>query len=170
MDRRLRAVLLVAGVVALAVLILGRSRTPAPEPEPASPAPPDEPSLVRITPEAAPPLAPTVDPPVPFVQGAGPHPIESGRTLGIERRDLPDGTPLLLDLQVPAEVIPEEPALRVIATDGRVLETVGQSGDREGSVRLPLDPAWLSPGRYVIELRTLEREHFPLRRFAIEVR
>jgi len=168
MDRRVRALLLVAGAIALAVMILGRSRSPAPEPQP--PALPETPPVVGITPEAEPPLPPTLDPPVPFVRGAGPHPIESGRTVGIAAGDLPSDTPLLLDLRLPAELIPPEPALRVIAADGRVLETVVQRGERADELRLPLDPAWLLPGRYVIEVRTLERSHFPLRRFALEVR
>jgi hypothetical protein len=168
MDRRVRILLGLAAAIALAALVLGRSRPTGP-PTPEAPERPEQPPVVQITPEAPPP-PPAPDLPVPFVRGAGPHPIESGRTLGIETGDLPDGTPLLLDLRLPAEVIPEEPALRVIAADGRVLETVGRSGESEGSVRLPLDPAWLLPGRYVIELPTSERTHFPLRRFALEVR
>ena len=33
-----------------------------------------------------------------------------------------------------------------------------------------LDPEWLQPGRYLIEIRTAEKIHFPLRRYVLEVR
>lgn len=166
MDRRVRLLLLVTGAIALAVLLLGRSRGPQPASEPP---PPEPPPVVHIDPEPGPPKPPTVDPPVPFVTGAGPHPIEKGRTLGIEAADLPQ-TPLLLDLRIPADVIPPEPLVKVTAPDGRVLETLGSATDPADGLRLAIDPAWLTPGRYVIEVRTLDRSHLPLRRFALLVR
>jgi hypothetical protein len=35
---------------------------------------------------------------------------------------------------------------------------------------LELDPSWLLPGSYFVELQTTERSAFPVRRYAIEVR
>ncbi len=38
------------------------------------------------------------------------------------------------------------------------------------SARFELQADWLSPGRYIIEMKTTERTHFPLRRYVLEVR
>ena len=172
MSRRVRNVLLLVAAIAVALVVVARNRestVPVPEPVP-EPAAPEVPQFTGIRPEPGPPLPPTVDPPVPFVSGAGPHPIESGQTIGIESEALPTESLLLLDLRMPADILPEEPSLRVIATDGRLLEMVAEVAEETGQIRLPLDPGWLRPGRYVIEVKTLERSHFPLRRYALEVR
>ena len=54
--------------------------------------------------------------------------------------------------------------------DGRRIEThaapIAGSGN---GLRLELDPEWLTPGRYMIEVRTVEKSHFPLRRYVLEV-
>ena len=61
--------------------------------------------------------------------------------------------------------------VRLIGPDGRVLETVGAlDTDDRRSARVEIDPAFLRPGRYVVEMKTTERSHFPLRRYALEVR
>jgi hypothetical protein len=170
MNRRIWVGLLgVAGVVAAILLVRPPRTTPEPTPEPVAQLP-AQPPAVDIFPEPEPPFPPTVDPPVPFVAGAGPHIIESGRTIGIDSSDLPQGADLLLDLRLPADVIPNEPALRVVAPDGRLLETVAKRGEDPDSLVLPLSPEWLRPGRYIIEIKVRERSHFPLRRFALEVR
>ena len=164
MNRRTKTLLLGTAVVSIALVLLARARaTPPAEPERATP-------RVRTPPRPPLVIPPTVDPPVPFVTGAGPHRIESGQTIGIESAALPSEGVLLLELRLPADSVGEEPPVRVISPDGRLIETVGETGAEPGSVGLPLDPSWLRPGRYVIEVTTLERSHFPLRRYALEVR
>jgi hypothetical protein len=80
-------------------------------------------------------------------------------------------TSLSLDLRMPADAVgTEPPPVRVVAPDGRLLHAEGSIGENPGSVGLALDTAWLLPGRYVIEVKTVERSHFPLRRYALEVR
>jgi hypothetical protein len=80
-------------------------------------------------------------------------------------------TSLSLDLRMPADAVgTEPPPVRVVAPDGRLLHAEGSIGANPGSVGLALDTAWLLPGRYVIEVKTVERSHFPLRRYALEVR
>ena len=59
-------------------------------------------------------------------------------------------------------------AARVVAGDGRVLETA--AAVTEGGAAVALQPEWLSPGRYLVELRTREKSHFPLRRYVLSVR
>ena len=44
-------------------------------------------------------------------------------------------------------------------------------GQARGTTLVDVDTGWLRPsGRYLIEVKTLERSHFPLRRYALEVR
>ena len=43
------------------------------------------------------------------------------------------------------------------------------TGSGRDRVRLEIEPGWLARGRAIIEIKTLERSHFPLRRYALEV-
>jgi hypothetical protein len=99
------------------------------------------------------------------------HAIESGTTLGLAVEQLPSGRPLVLALElgVPSADLEPRP-VRVIAPDGRLLHAGGPvDPDSRRSASLSIDPAWLTPGRYIVEVRTTERTHIPLRRYAIEV-
>lgn len=98
--------------------------------------------------------------------------VASGQTLEIEARALPQDAPLVLTLQLPAEAHRGEPLpVRVLAPDGRQLETTGSIvPDAGGGARLELEPGWLRPGRYLVEVKTADRSHLPLRRYAILVR
>ena len=98
--------------------------------------------------------------------------LRSGATLEIARASLSTGEPVVVNLLLPEPSRTSEPlAVRVLAFDGRTLETRGalHEADRR-SARFELQADWLSPGRYIIEMKTTERTHFPLRRYALEVR
>ena len=81
--------------------------------------------------------------------------------------------PLTVDLEVPA---PPEGTLaleaRLLSDDGRVAQMRAViSETRRDRARVELDPAFLQkPGRYILEVQVVEKSHFPLRRYAIEVR
>lgn len=118
---------------------------------------------VSGTPERGAPAAPS---------DAGGRSVASGETLLIEAASLDVGEPLVVYLLLPEPPDGADPhAVRVLAPDGRQLETRAPvlGGDRRG-VALELDPAWLRPGRYLVELETTEKTHFPLRRYVVEVR
>lgn len=96
-----------------------------------------------------------------------------GENREIAAADLPSGQPFLLSLTVPAVsdgvgVLP----VRLIAEDGRVLELMGAvAPDEREQASVPIEANWLNrPGRYIIEVKTTEKSHMPLRRYAIEVR
>ena len=56
-------------------------------------------------------------------------------------------------------------------TRGRALDLLAAvEVDGRMSARLEVEPGWLLPGSYLVELRTTERSHFPLRRYPLEVR
>jgi hypothetical protein len=98
--------------------------------------------------------------------------IASGATLTVDRAGLPSGRPLVLALElgVPSADLEPRP-VRVIAPDGRLLETSGPVDPEDRlTTSLSIDPDWLTPGRYIVEVKTTERAHFPLRRYAIEVK
>jgi hypothetical protein len=100
------------------------------------------------------------------------HVIESGETLALDSASLPSGRPLVLKLALgePSRSADPRP-VRVIAPDGRLLHLSGALvADDRRSAEVEIDPDWLAPGRYVVEVKTTEKSHFPLRRYALEVR
>ncbi|MDJ0852088.1 MAG: hypothetical protein QNK04_27275 [Myxococcota bacterium] len=100
------------------------------------------------------------------------HAIASGETLQIETAELPADRPLLLQLVLgePSRDLEARP-VRVIAPDGRLLHTRGPVDERDRlSAMIEIEPEWLKPGRYIVEVKTTEKTHFPLRRYALEVR
>ena len=99
------------------------------------------------------------------------HALASGETLQIAVSELPAGRPLVLQLAL-AEPSrgPEPRPVRILATDGRMLHARGPLAEPDRmSTRVEIDPEWLTPGRYIVEVKTTERSHFPLRRYALEV-
>jgi hypothetical protein len=153
-----------AGVV-LSLLLSDRWRTPAPEPvvAVAPPAPPPAPA-----PAAAPPVPPRLAVP----DAAGELRIAAHETIQIDAASLLPGKPVVLrlDLEVPSRDAEPRP-VRVISADRRMLEGQGTLGDGRTDARFEIDPAFFSvPGRYIVEVKTTEISHFPLRRYAIEVR
>ena len=118
-------------------------------------------------------VAASVSGPEPVNAPAAPdHSIESGGTLEIEASSLPEGRPLVLSLRLgePSRDLEPRP-VRVIAPDGSLLHTTGPVDPEDRlSASLEIDSAWLTPGRYIVEVNTTEQTHFPLRRYAIEIK
>ena len=112
-------------------------------------------------------------PAAPAVEPVARARLASGQTLELRAAELASGEPVALRLDV-AQTPPGPVSLpvRVLATDGRVLEIWGTLRDpdrRNASVEIEAD-FLAPPGRYIVELRTTEKSHMPLRRYAIEVR
>lgn len=98
--------------------------------------------------------------------------LRSGETIEVAAGALPSGRPVILDLQL-AEPSKSADSLagRILAEGRTPLEFEGViQGEDRGRARVGVDGDWLSPGRYIIEIETTERTHFPLRRYALEVR
>jgi len=97
----------------------------------------------------------------------------AGETTSVVARDLPTGRPLALNLLLPAD-LPSAAGLpaRILAMDGsRELElSDALAANERDQVRVQLESAWLTPGRYRIEIETPEPSHRALRRYLLEVR
>ena len=80
--------------------------------------------------------------------------------------------PVALDLELPDAIRGSDTRpVRVAAVDGRQMRTTASVRSGAGSgIRLELAPGWLVPGRYLIEVTTDEKTHFPMRRYVLEVR
>jgi hypothetical protein len=97
--------------------------------------------------------------------------IADGGRLSIDALSLRDGEVLALGLGLSDEARGEELlAVRLVSVDGRRIETTAAPASGSGSgVRLEIDPEWLTPGRYLVEVSTAEKSHFPIRRYVLEV-
>jgi hypothetical protein len=97
--------------------------------------------------------------------------MAAGETIEIDSKSLEPGRPVVvrLDLGEPSRTDEPRP-VRIYGPGGFVREGQGALGGGRASARYEIDPAWLVPGRYVIEVKTTELSHFPLRRYAVEVR
>jgi hypothetical protein len=141
---------------ALSLLTSDRWRRPAPDTSPAIAPAPAAPEPARV----APPVA------------EGELRIASSQTIQIEAASLVPGRPVVVRLALGEPSRTQEPRpVRVISADRRVFEGEGILGEDLADARFEIDPAFLSaPGRYIVEVKTTELSHFPLRRYAIEVR
>lgn len=132
-----------------------------------------EPAEVAVeTLEAVAPLADVAEP-VRVVPPTAPKPAPASRdVIVVDLASVPEGAPVAFDLGVPAP--PQDvPSLdvRVLSVDRRVFETVGAvASDDRTHASVEVEAGWLTPGRYLVEVKTTERSHFPLRRYVLEVR
>ncbi len=98
--------------------------------------------------------------------------IEDKGRLKVVLASLQEGEVAAVGLAMPDDARGDAPLeTRVIdATRERVidLEAIPISGEGAG-VRLEIDPEWLEPGQYLIQVRTAEKSHFPVRRYVLEV-
>ena len=97
--------------------------------------------------------------------------IASGTALSLSRSEVP-ATGLVVELEVPVAASRGAAWLpgRVIAEDRRTVEIVARIDPAlPGRVRVEIPPGFLSAGRYVIEVKTTERTHLPLRRYVLEI-
>jgi hypothetical protein len=112
------------------------------------------------------------DPSRPKVE-PGDFDLTAGETTSVAAPDLPTERPLVLNLLLPT-ALPSADGLpaRILAMDGSrelKLSDAVVADDRD-QVRVQIDSAWLSPGRYLIEIETSERSHLALRRYLLEIR
>ncbi|MFQ5416063.1 MAG: hypothetical protein ACE5FL_03330 [Myxococcota bacterium] len=99
--------------------------------------------------------------------------LAAGETLEIAAADIRTDVPFVLSVLLPPPKAGVEVLeARVLAENEEPLETRAVlDADDRGRAAVTIDGAWLArPGRYVVEVRTTELSHFPLRRYAIEVR
>jgi hypothetical protein len=166
MQRRVRlAAGLIARASASAVLGWWLARRPAAAPGAGSPA-------SAASPEA-PEMPPTAEAPAPGGAAEPAHRIGEGGRLSIDAAELPRDGAFALALDLPDAARGSEPRpVRIVSQDGtRALELLAAPLAGSGSgVALHLDPAWLIPDRYLIEVTTAEATHFPLRRYVLELR
>jgi len=102
---------------------------------------------------------------------AGELPVASGETIEVEAASLVPGRPVALRVFLGEPSKNAEPLpVRIYAADGRASETRGRLGDDRLDARVEIDPASLAPGRNIVEVEVTEFSHFPMRRYAIEVR
>jgi hypothetical protein len=126
---------------------------PAPAPEPPPPPPADQ------TPRLAVPNA------------AGEISLAPHETIQLDSASLTPGKPLVLHLDIEVPSLTDEPRpVRVISPEKRIFEGQGVLGESRSDARFEIDPAFFKPGRYLVEIKTTEMTHFPLRRFLIDVR
>lgn len=95
---------------------------------------------------------------------------ENGR-LSVELDDLREGESMAIGLSMPDEARGDGPRpVKVVDVSGRLYETDAFAIDGAGSgLRLEIDPEWLTPGRYMIQVQTAEPRPLALRRYVLEV-
>jgi hypothetical protein len=96
----------------------------------------------------------------------------AGEISRISADALPAGRAVALNLQLVEPAANGDPLAGRILTEGRVPLGLSAAilGEDRRTARVEIEAGWLLPGRYVIEVHTTERSHFPLRRYALEVR
>jgi hypothetical protein len=120
--------------------------------------------------------APSAEPPpvTPEKDVIGPEDLTllAGQTLEISADALPAGRAVALNLQLAEPSANNDPLAGRILSEGRVPLGLSAAilGEDRRTARVEIEAGWLSAGRYVIEVQTTERTHFPLRRYALEVR
>ena len=97
--------------------------------------------------------------------------IESSGTVEIAAAELVPGRPVVLHLVLGEPSKTDEPRpVRILAFDGaRQFEGQGSLDSDRSEASFSVDPSFLAPGRYVVEVKTTELTHFPLRRYVVEV-
>ena len=135
-----------------------------------APAPPAAPMPAPAVPPPGP--APVADSPAPLPATSDALRVESGGTIAIDAATLEPGRPVVLHLVLgePSKSAEPRPVRILAAEGGRSLEGLGSLGDERTDARFEIDPAFLLPGRYIVEVKTTELSHFPLRRYVLEVR
>ncbi len=95
---------------------------------------------------------------------------EHGR-LHLIQSELPSQGSLTVVLGLPDDARGATPRrARIVSTDGRRIDTTASALAGTGTgVAIEIDPAFLTPGLYMIEIETAETKPLPLRRYVIEV-
>jgi hypothetical protein len=155
-QRALAAALAALAALAVYVVLTGRApeAPPAPAPVPAAETP-----------------TPAQDPVSIDAAQSDAQALASGAALVLDAASLRPGEPvkLRLDLATPSDTDEPRP-VRVAAEDGRSLELAAPLGAERREARVELDPGFLKPGRYLVEVETTEKSHFPIRRYVLVIR
>jgi hypothetical protein len=174
-----RGARIAGGVLVLAAVALGwwlaRGDAPAPPSDSAGPPMPAEPLAAAAPPASAeqPPDAAVAATTAEPLAIAPAHRIAEGGRLSLPVSDLPHNGSFALALDLPdAARGSNARPVRIVSEDGsRTLELdAAPLAGSETGVALLIDPSWLTPDRYLIEVTTAETTHFPLRRYVLEVR
>jgi hypothetical protein len=104
--------------------------------------------------------------------GASPARIVDHGRLTLNEDALPDQGPLALVLDLPDDARGTGAhGIRIVSLDGRRLETTATPLPGSGTgVQLEIDTAFLSRGRYMIEIDTVEKHPLQLRRYVLELK
>jgi len=95
-----------------------------------------------------------------------------GESIEIPAEALPKDRSLRVSILLPVASTSDAPRpVRILAPGRDPLDTVGQhvDGDRSNAT-VEIEPGWLRPGRYIVEVRTTEMSHLPIRRYVLLVR
>jgi len=119
----------------------------------------------------------TMEPGPPASSAAMPDPLDSALRIAEHGRlrlaadALPDDGRLALVLDLPDEARGDGlRTVRIVSTDGRRIETTASPLAGAGTgVQLEIDSGFLSRGRYMIEIDTVENSHFQIRRYVLEL-
>ena len=108
--------------------------------------------------------------PTPDILDASTHQLVSGQTIEISIDPDRRSQPVAFSLRLGEGSTNDEPrSVRLIATDGRVLELDGVLANDRMSASIDVPAEFLLPGRYLVEVKTTEATHFPLRRYVVVV-
>ena len=157
---RIAAGALLAGVLAVGAVWL---LWDGPADDPRSPA-----AGVRTDP-SSPPITPRAS-------GAAGWSIEPAETIAIDGADLPSEGTVAVDLVLGAASADARPLEgRILSMDesrdNRVRELMASVvGDERETARIQIPAEFLTRDLYLIEIKTTEKSHFPLRRYRLEVR
>ena len=163
---------LVAAVVAILALSLAYFLTGSP--------PTDEPESGTTRMPGAPAAPPAEGTPSEAPAGAAARPgqaaaprirIEESGRLSTTRDALREGDALVLGLALSDVARGEAPIdVKVVDVRGRRLDVRGVPVEgTDAGLRLEIDPDWLEPSRYLIELETIEKKPLALRRYVLEI-
>jgi hypothetical protein len=147
-------------LVLFAMLLLSRSLAPEASPPPPTQAPEPAKQEPKLPSEPRP-----VDP------YAGEIRVAAGDTIVLRKAMLEPGKPVVLslDLGEPSQTGEPRPA-RLLGPKGPIKATEATLDAARTGARFVIDPASLTgPGRYIVEVQTTERSHFPIRRYAIQL-
>jgi len=133
------------------------------EPPPSVPAP--------STPEPAP-SAPDAAAPVDSPTTGAPPMAKAGGTLELDRASFPSSGPVRVALELPVAPADAEPRPVQVFSEGdnRVFDTQGRLDSERSAATIDLDPNFLRPGSYLVQMKTAEPGVMPLRRYVIVVR
>lgn len=115
--------------------------------------------------------APVAPPPVAGAPAPA-YSIGENARLTVPLGELREGEVLALGLDMPDEARGLAPRkVQVVDVDrGRVLEVQGEAIEGAGSgLRIEMEPDWVQAGRYLIQVRTAEPTHLPVRRYVLEL-